>query len=149
MGQVPEKLAEFVERFNRREYRKALDPVEDLWFADRNDFYKGLIRVVVALNQLETTGLTQSPRFLLATAESLLAPFAPRHLGIDVSGLLGFIARCREFVEEHARAGAGGQAPPPAYAIDFRPPATPAGPPGPAGLPWYRRLFRRPGFGEP
>lgn len=149
MPEVVEKLAEFVEGFNRREYRKALDPVEDLWLADRNDFYKGLIRLAVALNQLETTGLTESPRFLLATAEGLLAPFAPLHLGIDVAGLLGFIARCRDFVEERARAGGGAPAPPPAYAIDFRPAATPAGPPGPARQAWYRRLFRGPRFGGP
>lgn len=149
MPEVVQKLAEFVEGFNRREYRKALDPVEDLWLADRNDFYKGLIRLAVALNQLETTGLTQSPRFLLATAESLLRPFAPRHLEMDVAGLLGFIARCRGFVEERARAGGGAPAPPPAYAIDFRPAAPPPAPPGPARFPWYRRLFRRPRFGRP
>lgn len=149
MPAVAGKLAEFVERFNGREYRRALEPVEALWLAHRDDFTKGLIRVTVALRQLDSAGLTQSPRFLLATAESLLAPYAPRHLGMDVAGLLGFVARCREFVEDLARAGTGAPAPPPAYTIAFDPAAA-AGSPAPAGrLPWYRRLFRRPGSGGP
>ncbi len=149
MAKVVEKLAEFVERVNRRESRKALDPVEELWLADRNDFSKGLSRVVVALHQLDSAGLTESPRFLLATAESLLAPFGPRHLGVDVAGLLGVIARCRDFVEERARSGTGAPGPPPAYTMAFDRAGAAGGPAPPARLPWYRRLIRRPGFGGP
>lgn len=148
MSQVAEKLGEFVERFNRREYRQALDPVEDPWRADRNDFYMGLIRVVVALHQLESAGLIESPRFLLATAETLLTPFAPRHLGFDVAGLVEFVGQCREFVEERARVGAGVPAPPPSFGIDFRREAT-AGPIPAARPGWFRGLFRRSGRGRP
>ncbi len=139
MPAVVEKLEQFVERFNRRAYREAMDPVEDLWLADRADFFKGLIQVSVALHQLESAGLIQSPRFLLATAESLLEPYAPRHLGMDVAGFLGFIAQCREVVEGVARAGTAIPPPPPAYAIAFDPAAAAAAV-RPVG---YRRLFRR------
>jgi hypothetical protein len=137
--QVAEKLSAFVEHFNHREYRKALDPVEDLWLKDRDDFYTGLIRVAVALHQMDTRGLTQSPRYLLETAASLLAPFAPWHRGIDVAALLGLIARCRELVEAQAASGATGPVAPPTHTIAYIPPRPTA---RAAWLSWYRRLFR-------
>lgn len=138
MDRVAAKLSAFVDHFNRREYRKALDPVEDLWLKDRDDFYTGLIRVAVALHQMDSFGLTQSPRYLLETAASLLAPFAPWHRGIDVAGLLPLIARCRELVEAQAATGGKGPIAPPAHTIVFGspPPAAVASRPS-----WIRRLI--------
>lgn len=87
----PAAYLAFVAHFNRGEYRACVEPLEELWFADRNDFYKALIRLVVGLNQIEL-GLESGPRFLLNTARELLQPYAPRHEGIDVAALDRFIA---------------------------------------------------------
>lgn len=88
----PAPYLEFVEHFNRGEYRACVEPLEELWFAQRDDFHKGLIRLVVGLNQLRL-GLESGPRFLLATARELLQPYQPRHQGLDLRALDEFIAR--------------------------------------------------------
>jgi predicted metal-dependent hydrolase len=82
----------FVDHFNRGEYRACLDPLEEIWFVERDDFHKGLIRLVVGLNQIRL-GLDSGPRFLLATARELLQPYHPRHNGIDLAALDAFIAQ--------------------------------------------------------
>lgn len=87
----PEPYLQFVDHFNRGEYRACVEPLEDLWFAERDDFHKGLIRLVVGLNQIGL-GLESGPRFLLATARELLRPYHPRHNGLDLVALDAFIA---------------------------------------------------------
>ncbi len=83
---------EFVTNFNRGEYRACVEPLEELWFGQRDDFHKGLIRLVVGLNQMKL-GLETGPAFLLKTARELLAPYAPHHYGLDLAALDTFIAR--------------------------------------------------------
>jgi hypothetical protein len=87
---APHYLA-FVEHFNRAEYRACVEPLEELWFARRDDFHKALIRLVVGLNQIGL-GLDSGPRFLLATARDLLQPYQPRHNGLDLAALDTWIA---------------------------------------------------------
>jgi len=82
----------FVDHFNRGEYRACVEPLEAIWFIERDDFHKGLIRLVVALHQMRL-GLDSGPRFLLATARALLRPYHPRHNGLDLVALDAFIAR--------------------------------------------------------
>lgn len=82
----------FVERFNRGEYRACVEPLEELWFVQRDDFHKALIRLVVGLNQIKL-GLESGPRFLLTTASDLLLPYAPHHGGIDIVALREFMAQ--------------------------------------------------------
>ncbi len=83
---------EFVAHFNQGEYRACVEPLEELWFAQRDDFHKGLIRLVVGLNQMKL-GLETGPAFLLRTARELLAPYGPRSHGLDLAALDAFIAR--------------------------------------------------------
>lgn len=82
---------EFVEHFNRGEYRACVEPLEELWFVQRDDFHKALIRLVVGLNQV-ALGLDSGPRFLFATARELLQPYHPQHNGLDLVTLDAFIA---------------------------------------------------------
>lgn len=83
---------QFVEHFNRGEYRPCVEPLEEIWFETRDDFHKGLIRLCVGLNQLRL-GLDSGPRFLLQTARDLLQPYQPRHNGIDLRALDHFIVQ--------------------------------------------------------
>lgn len=101
----PAPYLEFVAHFNRGEYRACVEPLEELWFVQRDDFHKGLIRLVVGLNQLRV-GLDSGPRFLLITGRDLLRPFHPRHNGLDLSALDAFIARRLAQMDDHAVADA-------------------------------------------
>lgn len=91
MSDYPEPYRAFVTHFNRGEYRACVEPLEELWFAQRDDFHKALIRLVVGLNQIGL-GLESGPRFLLTTARELLQPYQPRQQGLDLDALDRFIA---------------------------------------------------------
>lgn len=88
----PQPYLQFVDHFNRGEYRACVEPLEELWFAERDDFHKGLIRLVVGLNQIGL-GLDSGPRFLLSTARLLLRPYHPKHGGLDLVALDAFVAQ--------------------------------------------------------
>jgi hypothetical protein len=81
-----------IARFNTAEYRTCVEPLEALYFADRNTFYQGLLHLVVALLQLQR-GMVRGPRIRLSSAAELLTPYAPWHRGLDVEGLLGLIEK--------------------------------------------------------
>lgn len=105
---------QFVASFNRGQYRACLEPLEELWFVERDDFHKALIRLVVALNQIEL-GLQSGPEFLLRTALALLVPYGAAHGGLDLGALRGFIAA------EHAALAEAAPRPAP-YMIRLDPP---------------------------
>ena len=90
MSQHPAPFLHFVELFNAQQYRACVEPLEELWFAQRDDFHKGLIRMVVGLNQIGL-GLDSGPRFLLRTARELLEPYGARHQGVDLHSLCAFL----------------------------------------------------------
>ena len=96
---IPPPFDEVVARFNAREFRGCVEPLEALFFADRNTFYQGLLHLVVALLQLKR-GMVRGPRTRLASAAELLGPYAPWHRGVDVAGLLAFIQACRQRLPE-------------------------------------------------
>ena len=102
MSTYPQAYLQFVDHFNRQAYRACVEPLEVLWFAQRDDFHKALIRLVVGLNQINL-GLDSGPRFLLGTARTLLQPYHPTHNGLDLVALDGWIAA------HEAQLGAGKQ----------------------------------------
>jgi hypothetical protein len=116
--QYPEPYLAFVAHFNRGEYRACVEPLEELWFAQRDDFHKGLIRLVVGLNQIGL-GLESGPRFLLSTARELLRPYHPRQHGLDLVTLDQFIAR-----QEAALDALSGALDGPRFTITLDPAAT-------------------------
>jgi predicted metal-dependent hydrolase len=99
--EYPPPFLAFVSHFNRGEYRACVEPLEELWFAQRDDFHKGLIRLVVGLNQIGL-GLDSGPRFLLATARELLQPYQPRHHGLDLLALDEWIASWQAGLDQPA-----------------------------------------------
>ncbi len=96
--------ARFIAHFNAEEFVPGVLALEHLWWAERSDFFKGLIRLSVALNQLRL-GLITSPRFLLTTAAELLAPFEPTYHGLDVVALRRYIQSCLELIPAAAETG--------------------------------------------
>jgi Domain of unknown function (DUF309) len=96
---IPPPFDEVVARFNAGEFRACVEPLEVLFFADRNTFYQGLLHLVVALLQLQR-GMIRGPRIRLSSAAELLAPYAPWHRGVDVAGLLALIQAYRERLPE-------------------------------------------------
>ncbi len=88
----------FVQLFNQGLYRQALDPIEELWFAEKDPFYQGLVQLTVALNQLFHYRLVSGPKYLLASAEQLLKPYLPRYKGVDIQTIFAYIRQCQEAI---------------------------------------------------
>jgi predicted metal-dependent hydrolase len=95
-----------VAHFNAEEYREALLAFEERWAIERGDFLRGLIQLCNALNQLRL-GLITSPRQLLASADTLLAPYTPRHEGLDIDSLRASIAVVRALIPGDVETGSG------------------------------------------
>ncbi|MCE9610387.1 MAG: DUF309 domain-containing protein [Chthoniobacter sp.] len=100
----------FFSRFNAGEYYEAHDVLEHLWLECRDAdalFFKGLIQIAGAFVHLQkhhlhphhpkhARRLRPASRLLLLAAKNL-APFAPRHLHLDVAALRD---RCTTLAEE-------------------------------------------------
>jgi predicted metal-dependent hydrolase len=105
--------AGYFECFNAGDYYEAHDVLEHLWLdcrdADRS-FYQGLIQIAGAFVHLKkqharpwhpTDGQRLGPAVrLFCLGERRLAEFGPRHLGLDVEGVLGLCREWRGAVEE-------------------------------------------------
>jgi len=84
-----------IEQFNRRQYHEGHDAWEELWIettGHQRDFYKGLIQAAIALYHLEN-GNTVGAQRLWAGCRRLLAPYRPKHLGLDLELLLDDMSR--------------------------------------------------------
>jgi hypothetical protein len=103
---MSDPLTRAVVHFNAEEYREALLAFEERWAAERSDFLRGLIQLCNALNQLRL-GLLTSPRRLLARADALLAPYAPRHEGLDIAALRAYITAVRALIPDDVETGGG------------------------------------------
>lgn len=101
--------------FNSARYYEAHDVLEDLWLSEPgadSAFFKGLIQFAGAFVHLQKQlarpehpkdGRRLAPAArLFALAERNLAPFAPRHLGLDVSAIIALgSAHAAEIVASH------------------------------------------------
>jgi uncharacterized protein len=99
MAPLPPPFDRVLSHFNAGEYRACVEPLEELFSADRNTFYQGLLHLVVALLQTRL-GMVRGPRIRFDSAAELLAPYTPWHRGIDIEALLRFIRACRERLPE-------------------------------------------------
>jgi hypothetical protein len=71
-------------------YFEAHEALEDAWRAadpDEKDFFQGLVHVTVAWYQAGRGNKVGCAR-QLAKAERRLAPFTPRHRGVDLDAIL-------------------------------------------------------------
>ena len=84
-------LARGLELIRTGAYFEAHEELETAWRAApaaERDFYQGLVHVAVAWYQAGRGNRVGCER-QLAKARRRLAPFAPRHEGVDVAALLG------------------------------------------------------------
>src|SRR3954449_7704559 len=94
----PAPYIQFVELFNARHYHGCIAPLEELWFARRDDFHKALIRMCVGLNQIGL-GLDSGPRFLLRTARELLEPYGATYQGLDLIALSAYLQQAERVLD--------------------------------------------------
>ncbi len=87
----------FVVYANAGQYRDALLALEEVWKSDRDEFYAGILQLLVALNQLHS-GL--QPRRTLQRARERITPYAPTYKGLDVPHLLAVIDACNAILPE-------------------------------------------------
>jgi len=103
---MTDPFARAVAHFNAEEYREALLALEERWVVERGDFLRGLIQLCNAMNQLRL-GLVTSPRRLLGSADALLAPYAPRYEGLDVTALRRATSSVRACIPDWLESEAG------------------------------------------
>jgi len=87
-------IAAFAKAFDAGAFFDAHEILEAFWVrytGDDRDFYKGLIQAAVALHHLGT-GNTTGANGVAARARANLAPYAPRHAGVDVDAVLTRLA---------------------------------------------------------
>ncbi len=103
------------ECFNDGRYYEAHDVLEHLWLQRRDEnygFYKGLIQFAGAFVHLQKQYLRPThakdgrrlrpAARLFALASANLAPYLPRHLGLDVAELCALADRLRGEIEARA-----------------------------------------------
>ena len=88
-------IGAFHEALDAGRFFEAHEILEAYWIGyrggDRN-FYKGLIQAAVALHHA-SEGNVLGAGALASRARGYLEPFAPRHRGVDVDGMLDRLSR--------------------------------------------------------
>lgn len=97
---LPPAYEDFVRFFAAGDYLAANQVLEHCWREHRDNFYKGVLQLAVALYQ-QRNGRPEGTRKLLNKALENLAPYAPVHLGVDVARLLSAV-RASEWREDGA-----------------------------------------------
>lgn len=85
-----------IEYFNECEFFEAHEVWEDLWADEEGPskkFYQGLIQVAVCLHHFGN-GNIRGARKLYHSSSGYLAPYGPRHLGLDIARLLDQMKDC-------------------------------------------------------
>jgi predicted metal-dependent hydrolase len=94
---IEKSLADGLALARSGRYFEAHEAFEDAWrvaSADERDFFQGLVHVVVAWYQDGRGNETGCSRQLEKAARRL-APFAPRHRGVDVASVLAQVERAQ------------------------------------------------------
>lgn len=93
----PKNYVEFISLFNEKKFFEAHEVLELEWHREKgaNNFYKALIQLAAALVHLEK-GEARGARRLVGRAKDYLAPYRPRHQGLDVACLVADIVRLEE-----------------------------------------------------
>jgi len=107
---MPDLIARVYERglelIEEGDFFAAHEALEEAWRAagaDERDFFQGLVHVAVAWHHADVTGRELACERQLEKAARRLAPYRPRHRGLDVSDVLGQVVRAREAFPALAR----------------------------------------------
>jgi predicted metal-dependent hydrolase len=99
-----EALAKGIREFNSWRFYDCHETLEDVWRAEGSemaDFYQGIIKVAAAFHHL-LRGNHKGTLNLLSHALTLLEPYRPSCLGVDVQRLVDEAGACLERVRELA-----------------------------------------------
>src|SRR5215471_6786936 len=99
---MSEYLARGLDLIRARQFFEAHEELELAWRAadpGERDFYQGLVHVAVAWYQAGR-GRPVATASQLEKAARRLAPFAPAHRGVDVSGVLAQVEAARARVAQ-------------------------------------------------
>ena len=97
-----EALAKGVREFNSWRFYDCHETLEDVWRAeagDLADFFQGVIKVAAAFHHL-LRGNHRGAVTVLGDALTLLAPYRPACLGVDVGRLIDEASACYERLRE-------------------------------------------------
>lgn len=89
MSHIDPRYAIGIQLFNREDFFEAHEVWEELWhntYGVNKDFFQGLIQVTSAMHHLQI-GNMRGARILYGSGIELLAPYGPRHLGLDLDHL--------------------------------------------------------------
>ena len=84
---LPPALHDFIELFNQGQYWQSHEVLEEAWRQNRSGFYQGLILYASAWVHLER-GNRHGVEAQFKKAETILRPYCPGYLGLDVAALL-------------------------------------------------------------
>jgi len=101
-AQKREALAKAIREFNSWRFYDCHETLEDVWRAERSelkDFYQGVIKVAAGFHHL-LRGNHKGTVNLLGHALSLLEPYRPSCLGVNVQRLIEETSACYERVRE-------------------------------------------------
>lgn len=99
-----EALAKGIREFNSWRFYDCHETLEDVWRAEGSelaDFYQGIIKVAAAFHHL-LRGNHKGTLNLLSHALTLLEPYRPSCLGVDVQRLVDEAGACLQRVRELA-----------------------------------------------
>lgn len=94
LGEVPPHLVEGIRLFRDGQYFLAHETLEEYWVdapAGEREFYQGLIQVATAFHHLSRNN-PRGATLQFAKARQHLAGYPPAYRGVDVAGLLAFLA---------------------------------------------------------
>ena len=97
-----EALAKGIREFNSWRFYDCHETLEDVWRAEAGrlaDFFQGIIKAAAAFHHL-LRGEHKGTVNLLSHALTLLAPYRPACLGVDVQQLIDEASACYEGVRE-------------------------------------------------
>ena len=97
-----EALAKGIAEFNSWRFYDCHETLEDVWRAeagDLADFFQGVIKVAAAFHHL-LRGNHKGAVTVLGDALTLLAPYSPACLGVDVQRLIEETNACYERIRE-------------------------------------------------
>lgn len=97
----PRQFHQAVDEFNTGKYYRCHDTLEEIWRDEPRairKFFQGILQISVALYH-ERNGNRKGAVRLIESGMSLLEPFGPACLGIDLQDFLNACARVKEFLE--------------------------------------------------
>ena len=97
-----EALAKGVREFNSWRFYDCHETLEDVWQAEDGrlaDFFQGIIKVAAAFHHI-LRGNHRGTVTVLGDALTLLAPYRPACLGVDVGRLIDETSACYERIRE-------------------------------------------------